>query len=237
MDSSSIMLGALTASSVVLRSVSRSTVMSAAPTVGERVSYHIGTHGKPWSVDERKQWLAERVLHRSYKEEVVAKLDALRERSEYEVLDYGALTHDASRYPLYAVKSRDWDVNKPTALVSSVLQPAATAAASAAATASATASAASASTQAHKPTPTPPRPHASPGDRRRARIRDKRRPGRAALPADGGRGVQRRLQPAGRALCQPLGLRDGAAVERAGGRPEPLLQPRRRGGGRPLVQP
>ena len=237
MDSSSIMLGALTASSVVLRSVSRSTVMSAAPTVGERVSYHIGTHGKPWSVDERKQWLAERVLHRSYKEEVVAKLDALRERSEYEVLDYGALTHDASRYPLYAVKSRDWDVNKPTALVSSVLQPAATAAASAAATASAAASAASASTQAHKPTPTPPRPHASPGDRRRARIRDKRRPGRAALPADGGRGVQRRLQPAGRALCQPLGLRDGAAVERAGGRPEPLLQPRRRGGGRPLVQP
>ena len=235
MDSSSIMLGALTASSVVLRSVSRSTVMSAAPTVGERVSYHIGTHGKPWSVDERKQWLAERVLHRSYKEEVVAKLDALRERSEYEVLDYGALTHDASRYPLYAVKSRDWDVNKPTALVSSVLQPAATAAASAAATASAAASAASASTQAHKPTP--PRPHASPGDRRRARIRDKRRPGRAALPADGGRGVQRRLQPAGRALCQPLGLRDGAAVERAGGRPEPLLQPRRRGGGRPLVQP
>lgn len=227
MDSSSIMLGALTASSVVLRSVSRSTVMSAAPTVGERVSYHIGTHGKPWSVDERKQWLAERVLHRLYKEEVVAKLDALRERSEYEVLDYGALTHDASRYPLYAVKSRDWDVNKPTALVSSVLQPAATAAASAAATASAAASAASASTQAHKPTPTPPRPHASPGDRRRARIRDKRRPGRAALPADGGRGVQRRLQPAGRALCQPLGLRDGAAVERAGGRPEPLLQPRR----------
>ena len=158
MDSSSIMLGALTASSVVLRSVSRSTVMSAAPTVGERVSYHIGTHGKPWSVDERKQWLAERVLHRSYKEEVVAKLDALRERSEYEVLDYGALTHDASRYPLYAVKSRDWDVNKPTALVSSVLQPAATAAASAAATASAAASAASASTQAHKPTPTPTPP-------------------------------------------------------------------------------
>lgn len=157
MDSSSIMLGALTASSVVLRSVSRSTVMSAAPTVGERVSYHIGTHGKPWSVDERKQWLAERVLHRSYKEEVVAKLDALRERSEYEVLDYGALTHDASRYPLYAVKSRDWDVNKPTALVTGVLQPAATAAASAAATASAAASAASASTQAHKPTPTPPR--------------------------------------------------------------------------------
>lgn len=107
------MLGALAASSVVLRSVSRSTVMTAAPTV----SYHIGTHGKPWSVDERKQWLAERMVHRSYKEEVVAKLDALRERSEYEILEYGALSHDASRYPLYAVKSRDWDVSKPTALV------------------------------------------------------------------------------------------------------------------------
>ena len=86
--------------------------------------YHIGTHGKPWGVDERKQWLAERVVHRSYKEEVVAKIDALRERSEYEVLEYGALSHDASRYPLYAVKTRDWDASKPAALVS-VLPPAA----------------------------------------------------------------------------------------------------------------
>ena len=95
--------------------------------------YHIGTHGKPWGVDERKQWLAERVVHRSYKEEVVAKIDALRERSEYEVLEYGALSHDASRYPLYAVKTRDWDASKPAALVS-VLQPAAAAPASTAST-------------------------------------------------------------------------------------------------------
>ena len=106
------MLGALAASTAVLRSVSRSTVM-AAPAAG----YHIGTHGKSWGVDERERWLAERVVHRSYEEEVVTKLDALRERSEYEVLRYGALSYDASRYALYAVKSRDWDVRKPCVLV------------------------------------------------------------------------------------------------------------------------
>ena len=102
-----------------------SAVLSTRPT---SFSYHIGTHGKPWGVDERKQWLAERVVHRSYKEEVVQKIDALRERSEYEVLEYGALSHDASRYPLYAVKTRDWDASKPAALVR-VLPPAAAAAA------------------------------------------------------------------------------------------------------------
>ena len=38
----------------------------------------------------------------------------------------------------------------------------------------------------------------------------------AVLPADGGRGVRSRLQPAGRALRQPVGVRDHTALERAG---------------------
>ena len=112
--------------------------------------YHIGTHGKPWGVDERKQWLAERVVHRSYKEEVVAKIDALRERSEYEVLEYGALSHDASRYPLYAVKTHDWDASKPAALVS-VLQPAAAAPASTASTSASASIQAQVHAHAHPP--------------------------------------------------------------------------------------
>ena len=270
------MLGALAASSVVLRSVSRSTVMTAAPTV----SYHIGTHGKPWSVDERKQWLAERMVHRSYKEEVVAKLDALRERSEYEILEYGALSHDASRYPLYAVKSRDWDVSKPTALVSRACsnpqpqpqpqpqrqpqpQPQLRRPTSASASAST-----QAQVQAHAPTPRqvtggvhgyetsgvqgallflqalhmhcPRAAHLALPMRycpRTAHARPMHCPCSvcavpayvcAVPPADGGRGVRCRLQPAGRTLCQPVGVRDGATVERAGRstRTEPLVQTR-----------
>ena len=203
--------------------------------------YHIGTHGKPWGVDERKQWVAERVVHRSYKEEVVAKIDALRERSEYEVLEYGALSHDASRYPLYAIKTRDWDASKPAALVS-VLQPAAAAAAPAS-TASTSASASiQAQVHAHAP---PPRQvtggvhgyetsgvqgallflQACISTHAHARMHTRTAHARhtqsirsmcAVLPTDGGRGVRSRLQPAGRALRQPVGVRDHTALERAG---------------------
>jgi len=200
--------------------------------------YHIGTHGKPWGVDERKQWLAERVVHRSYKEEVVAKIDALRERSEYEVLEYGALSHDASRYPLYAVKTRDWDASKPAALVS-VLQPAAAAPASTASTSASASIQAQVHAHAH-----PPRQvtggvhgyetsgvqgallflqacacthaHAHTHGTAHARHTQSIRSMCAVLPADGGRGVRCRLQPARRALRQPVGLRDHTALERAG---------------------
>ena len=108
------MLSTLAASSaVVLRSVSRATVMTAG--VATAAPYHIGTHGKPWSEDEKKLWLSERIIHRSYKEEVVVKLDQLRER--YDVEQYGQLSHDPSRYPIFAVKSRNWDPKKPSVLV------------------------------------------------------------------------------------------------------------------------
>ena len=105
------MLSTIAASSaMILRSVSRSTAMAAASS-----PYHIGTHGKAWGEDERKQWLAERVVHRTYQDEVLVKLDALRER--YDVQQYGALSHDPRRFPLYAVKSRSWDARKPSVLI------------------------------------------------------------------------------------------------------------------------
>ena len=53
---------------------------------------------------------------RSYADEVVAKIDALRER--FDVAQYGELDYGADgRYPLYAIRSRDWDDALPVALV------------------------------------------------------------------------------------------------------------------------
>ena len=78
-------------------------------------TFPIGTPGIRWGAEERAQWLATRTVVRSYKEEVVAKVDKLG--SQFDVLQYGALSHDPERYPLYAVKTRGWSPNKPCVLV------------------------------------------------------------------------------------------------------------------------
>eukprot|EP00986_Skeletonema_menzelii_P017863 scaffold22492_cov138-Skeletonema_menzelii.AAC.24 len=85
----------------------------------QRRFYPIGTPGKPWSDDERKQWKDSRKFHRSYKEEVLDKLDQIKldNNDAMEVVQYGALSHDSERYPLFAVKSKQWEEDKLTLLV------------------------------------------------------------------------------------------------------------------------
>lgn len=77
--------------------------------------FHIGTPGVPWGEEERRQWLAQTKIRRSYHDEVLQKVEGLRDR--YDVQRYGALSLDPGRYPLLAVKSRSWDARKPCALV------------------------------------------------------------------------------------------------------------------------
>ena len=77
--------------------------------------FPIGTPGQAWGAAERSQWLATRSIKRSYRDEVWKKVEALHER--FEVEQYGALSLDAQRYPLFAVKSRDWVDGKPHVLV------------------------------------------------------------------------------------------------------------------------
>ncbi|EPE2666888.1 M14 family metallopeptidase [Vibrio parahaemolyticus] len=78
-------------------------------------SYPIGTPGQPWGEAERKAWLAQREVKRSYQEEVVSKIDALRDR--FDVEQYGALSYDQARFPLFCIKTRNWDSAKPIVLV------------------------------------------------------------------------------------------------------------------------
>ena len=76
----------------------------------------IGTPGQPWGAAEKAEWRARQRRLRSYAGEVVAKIDALRER--FDVAQYGELDYGADgRYPLYAIRSRDWDDALPVALV------------------------------------------------------------------------------------------------------------------------
>ena len=78
-------------------------------------TYPIGTPGQPWGEAERKAWCEQRDVKRSYQDEVVKKIDALRER--FDVEQYGALSYDEARFPLFCIKTRNWDAAKPVVLV------------------------------------------------------------------------------------------------------------------------
>ncbi|ENM5840549.1 M14 family metallocarboxypeptidase [Vibrio mimicus] len=78
-------------------------------------TYPIGTPGQPWQAAECQAWLEQRRIQREYQQEVVPKILALNDR--FDVNTYGALSYDPARYPLYVVKSRNWDTSKPTVLI------------------------------------------------------------------------------------------------------------------------
>lgn len=69
----------------------------------------------PWGPVEKENWLKKQVIKRSYKEEVLAKI--LKLKSTLDVVQYGALSYDAEKYPLYMIKSRNFDSNKKTILI------------------------------------------------------------------------------------------------------------------------
>lgn len=77
--------------------------------------YPIGTPGQAWGAAERAQWLAQQNVQRSYAEEVVGKIDALREH--FDVTQYGELDYPSGRYPLFAIRSQNWDESLPVMLV------------------------------------------------------------------------------------------------------------------------
>lgn len=77
--------------------------------------YPIGTPGTPWGPAEVAAWLAKQVRHRSYRDDVLSAVDALR--LHYEVVEYGRLEYPPESYPLMAIKSRSWRDDVPGVLV------------------------------------------------------------------------------------------------------------------------
>ncbi len=77
--------------------------------------YPIGTPGLPWGDAEKTQWLASRVIQRSYQDEVLSKLGEIEQPFIME--QYGALPIDPERYPLFAVKSERLLPGAPWALI------------------------------------------------------------------------------------------------------------------------
>ena len=79
------------------------------------IPYHVGASISAWDSDDRATWLASRVKQRSYADEVLCKIDTLRER--FDVSEYGQIDYGGDRYPLLALKSRAWRDDLPVALV------------------------------------------------------------------------------------------------------------------------
>lgn len=81
-------------------------------------TYPIGLPGTPWGEAEKTEWLSQQRIQRSYADDVLSQLDKLQ--TDFDVEQYGTLNYQpfgGKAYPLFAVKSRNWDVNKPTVLV------------------------------------------------------------------------------------------------------------------------
>lgn len=77
--------------------------------------YPIGNPGVKWGKAERAEWLTAQTSKRSYQEEVLVKLESLQER--FAIEQYGALSFARSQYPLYVLKSRQWDRQKTVILI------------------------------------------------------------------------------------------------------------------------
>ncbi len=77
--------------------------------------YPIGTPGKKWGDAERAEWLSRQSVKRLYASEVLAKLEPLK--NVLDVEQYGELSIDPQRYPLFAAKTREWGRDKPCVLV------------------------------------------------------------------------------------------------------------------------
>ena len=77
--------------------------------------YPIGTPGQPWGAAELAQWRARQVRQRSYASDVLSAVERLRSR--FEVLPYGEVVYGDERFPLFALRSRDWQPGLPGVLV------------------------------------------------------------------------------------------------------------------------
>lgn len=83
--------------------------------MNEPQTYPIGTKGQKWGEVEKAAWLAVQRIQRSYSEEVLSKLELLKNR--FDIVQYGALSCSPDRYPLYLVKTRRWDTGRPAVLI------------------------------------------------------------------------------------------------------------------------
>jgi hypothetical protein len=68
-----------------------------------------------WQQAEKEDWYQKQKIKRSYQDEVVSKIQKLKQH--FELLKYGELSQDPGRYPLFLLKSKKTDPAKKTILI------------------------------------------------------------------------------------------------------------------------
>ncbi|RUO22589.1 peptidase [Aliidiomarina iranensis] len=84
----------------------------------ESSTYPIGRPGVPWGAEEKNAWLNEQTQKRSYFYDVLAVVERLAE--DFDVVQYGELAYAEygfADYPLVLLKSKNWQLEKPTVIV------------------------------------------------------------------------------------------------------------------------
>jgi hypothetical protein len=77
--------------------------------------YPIGEPGHPWGAAEKTQWRAQQRKQRSYADDVLSVVERLRPR--FDAVQYAELDYAPDRYPLFALRIRDWNDALPVMLV------------------------------------------------------------------------------------------------------------------------
>ncbi len=73
------------------------------------------TQTSPWGPIEKDNWFKEQVIKRSYQDQVVTKIHNLNET--FEISQYGSLSINPNKYPVYFVKTKNFDPSKRTVLI------------------------------------------------------------------------------------------------------------------------
>lgn len=79
------------------------------------MDYNIGEPGQPWGPAEKQQWFSQQSIKRDYKQTVMPYINKLK--GHFEVSQYGALSYNTDRYPLFAVMTKTANPKLPTILV------------------------------------------------------------------------------------------------------------------------
>lgn len=70
---------------------------------------------RPWGIEEKENWLKEQTIKRSYLDEVVQKILKLSET--FDVINYGSLSLNPEKYPVYLIKSKTFNPKLKTVFV------------------------------------------------------------------------------------------------------------------------
>lgn len=69
----------------------------------------------PWGPVEKEQWLEGQSIQRSYRDEVLKKIENMN--ASLDVVSYGALSYEPERYPLFYLKSKNFKKDQKTILI------------------------------------------------------------------------------------------------------------------------